>query len=275
MGIIASLLGGAVFAAVMAAIGFGVYYELSKITPLIGLGFRLHVTGYGVVFAGASIALLSREDWAIALFGAVAMLLPTAMIFRMPANAEAFSSWVATLGSAVYIALPVFASISLRRDMGTLDMSWADDLGSFFTLSGASTALGMAWCMMAITATWLGDTLAMVIGRSMGRTPLIPHISPNKTLEGASGAVLGAAIATVMFDIAFGIPGLSASTAIVLGVLFAVVGICGDLMESFIKRSGGVKDSGTLIPGHGGLFDRVDGLMPTLLVAWIAFRFIY
>jgi CDP-diglyceride synthetase len=268
------LLGGAVFAAVITAIGLGAYYELSRITPQIGLGFRLGWPGYGVVFAGASIALLSDDPWGVAVFGALAVLLPVTMIFRLQTDAEGFSTWIATVAAGVYIGFPAFAAITLRQTIGDLEVGWASDLGAFFTLSDDSRALGMGWTMTAIAATWLSDTFALFVGRSLGRTPLIPHISPKKTLEGAAGGVLGAVVATVGLSLLFGLPDVTIPLAILIGVLLSVVGICGDLMESFIKRCGGVKDSGTIIPGHGGIFDRVDALWPTLLVTWVVVQII-
>ena len=197
------------------------------------------------------------------------------MIFRMPISAESFSSWIATIGTGAYIGFPVFAAISLRRDIGDLDVGWASDLGAFFSLSDDSHALGMAWTMTAIAATWLSDTFALFVGRTFGRTPLIPHISPRKTLEGAAGAVLGAVIATVGLTIILGLPDVSIPLAIFIGVLLALVGSAGDLMESFIKRCAGVKDSGSVIPGHGGIFDRVDALLPVLMVTWVITRIVY
>ncbi len=271
---LATLLGGAVFAAVLAAIGVGVYYELSRITPLIGLGFRLGWPGYAVIVAGASIALLTQQPWGTALFAALAALLPILMIFRMPIGAESFSSWVGTIGAGLYVGLPVFAAITLRQTAGELDTGWASDLGAWFTLNGESHALGMAWAIVAVAATWLSDTSALFVGRSLGRTPLIPHISPKKTLEGAAGGVLGAVITTVVLVSILGIPDVTMPRAIGIGVVLAVVGICGDLMESFIKRCAGVKDSGTLIPGHGGVFDRTDALLPALLVTWVMMQVI-
>lgn len=259
----------------ITAIGLGAYYELSRITPHIGLGFRLDWPGYVVIFAAASIALLSEDPWTLSLLLALAVLLPALMIFRLPINAESFSSWVATLAAGAYIGIPAFAAISLRQTVGDLDAGWASDLGAYFSVSDDSRALGMGWAMVAVGATWLSDTFALFVGRSLGRTPLIPHISPRKTLEGAVGGVFGAVVATVGLSILLGLPEVTIPMAVVIGVLLSVVGICGDLMESFIKRCGGVKDSGTLIPGHGGIFDRVDALWPTLLVAWVLLQFVY
>lgn len=275
VGVVGAVLGGAVFAAIIAAIGLGVYHELARMTPHIGLGYRLGWPGYAVIFAGASLALISREPWAIAAFLAVAALLPALMIFRMPIAAESFAAWVCTVAAGAYTGLPVFAAVALRRQVGDLDVSWASDLGAWFSTNDVSSARGMAWTMVAILATWLADTFALFAGRAFGRTPLIPHISPKKTLEGAIGGLFGGVVAVVLLTLVLGIPGVSIPLAIGIGVLLTIVGICGDLMESFIKRCAGTKDSGTLIPGHGGVFDRVDALLPTLLVTWALVQAIY
>jgi phosphatidate cytidylyltransferase len=244
-------------------------------TPQVGLGYRLGWPGYGVIFAAASLALLSRDAWALAALAAIAVLLPTLMIFRLEISAASFAAWVATLAAGAYVAVPVFAAVALRREVGDLDVAWASDVGAWFSVTDDSTALGMAWTMVAILVTWLADTFALFVGRSFGRTPLIPHISPKKTLEGAIGGFLGGVVAVVLLTLVLGIPDVSIPLAIGIGVLLPAVGICGDLMESFIKRCAGVKDSGTLIPGHGGIFDRVDSLLPTLLVTWVLVLGIY
>lgn len=269
VGVVGAVIGGAVFAAIIAAIGLGAYHELSRMTPRIGLGYHLGWPGYGVVFAGAALALVSRDPWAIAALTAIAVLLPTLMIFRLEISADSFASWVATLAGGAYIGFPVFAAVALRQSAGDLEVGWASDLGEAFSTDDQSTALGMAWSMLALLVAWLADTFALFVGRAIGRTPLIPHISPKKTLEGAIGGFLGGVIAVVLVTLLLGIPDISMPLAIGIGALLAAVGICGDLMESFIKRSAGVKDSGTLIPGHGGVFDRVDALLPTFLVAWV------
>lgn len=256
----------------MAAIGLGVYYETSRITPLIGLGYRLEWPGYVVIFLGASISLLSQEPWSFASFISIAVLLPTVMILQLPVSSESFAAWITTAAVGAYVGIAVFAAIALRQEAGILDAEWANDVGTYFSVSDDSYALGMAWTAIAIVVAWLSDTFALLVGRTMGRTPLIPHISPKKTLEGAVGGVLGAVIGTVTLTLLLGIPDVSVAQAIVIGVVLSIVGVGGDLSESFIKRCGGVKDSGTLIPGHGGIFDRVDALLPIFLVTWVIVR---
>ena len=107
--------------------------------------------------------------------------------------------------------------------------------------------------------TWAGDIGAYYVGLRLGRRPLAPRISPKKTVEGALGG-----IAAPMLVAALGQgwiwPGLSVGTALWAGGVLGVVGMLGDLAESAIKRAAGVKDSGRLIPGHGGVLDRLDSL---------------
>jgi phosphatidate cytidylyltransferase len=275
VGIVAAVIGGPVFAAVMAAIGLGVYYEASRITPLIGLGYLLGWPGYATIFVAASVALMTRDAWGVAVVTVAALLLPSVMILQMPTNSESFGSWIASMAMGAYVGFGVYAAIALRHQSGDLDVAWANELGAYFSVSDVSYAVGMAWLAVAIAATWLSDTFALFAGRSFGRTPLIPHISPRKTFEGAAGGVVGAVVGTVGLTILLGIPDVTVPMATLIGVVLAVVGIVGDLTESFIKRSGGVKDSGTLIPGHGGIFDRVDAMLPILLVTWMIVRILY
>ena len=133
---------------------------------------------------------------------------------------------------------------------------------------------GAGLLFAAILATVAYDIGAYVIGRSMGRTPLSAH-SPNKTLEGVvGGAVVSIAVSVVViggFNIApWGdAPGGFADT-IVLGVVAAVAATLGDLCESMLKRDLGVKDMGTMLPGHGGILDRFDGLLFVMPAVWCA-----
>ncbi|MGQ0812489.1 MAG: phosphatidate cytidylyltransferase [Nitrospiraceae bacterium] len=113
-----------------------------------------------------------------------------------------------------------------------------------------------------ILITWASDTGAYFAGRMWGRHRLAPMISPNKTIEGLVGglslAVTAACVARAWF-----LPSLSLLDCVALGVLLTAAGVLGDLTESALKRSAGVKDSGSLIPGHGGMLDRVDSLLFT------------
>lgn len=121
---------------------------------------------------------------------------------------------------------------------------------------------GILLVFFVVLVTWAGDTGAYYAGMSMGRTPLAPRISPNKTVEGLLGGCL-LAVVMALIARAWFIPSFTILDAVVLGVVLTVVGLIGDLSESMFKRGAGVKDSGGLIPGHGGMLDRLDSLLLT------------
>jgi phosphatidate cytidylyltransferase len=107
---------------------------------------------------------------------------------------------------------------------------------------------------------WASDTAAYYVGRLLGRHPLAPAVSPRKTVEGAVGGLAGALLAAFVARAWF-MNRLDVADCAILGVALGVVGMAGDLVESMLKRGAGVKDSARLVPGHGGLLDRVDSLL--------------
>jgi phosphatidate cytidylyltransferase len=130
---------------------------------------------------------------------------------------------------------------------------------------------GGVWLFLLTVITAGSDTGAYYAGRAFGRAKLCPSISPGKTVNGAIGGIATAALLAVVAA-RFLLPAVSSATIAVVAILLAAVGICGDLSESIIKRATGVKDSGTLLGGHGGLLDRIDSL---LLTAPLLFALLY
>jgi len=118
------------------------------------------------------------------------------------------------------------------------------------------------WVFLAIACTAMGDTGAYITGKLCGKRKLAPRISPNKTQEGALGAIVAGMISAVIVRQIF-LPTFSLGLVIVLGALIATIGIIGDLGESLLKRGFNVKDSGKIIPGHGGVLDRLDAILFT------------
>jgi phosphatidate cytidylyltransferase len=112
-----------------------------------------------------------------------------------------------------------------------------------------------------LVIVWTGDIAAYVVGKKFGRHKIAPTISPQKSWEGLAGSVIASAAISAYLGSVAPIPHA------ILGAVFAVLGLGGDMFESALKRRAGVKDSGTLIPGHGGLFDRVDALLPCAIFA--------
>ncbi len=130
---------------------------------------------------------------------------------------------------------------------------------------------GVAWIFFMLTVTWLGDTGAYFAGRALGKHKLYEKISPKKTWEGAIGGAL-TAVAGGLVVRAIGLPDAGLVSVIVLAVLLDAAGVVGDLTESMIKRTFGVKDSGRIMPGHGGILDRVDSLLFTSPVLFYALQ---
>jgi phosphatidate cytidylyltransferase len=119
---------------------------------------------------------------------------------------------------------------------------------------------GEHWVFLGIIAVEAGDTMAYFTGRAIGRRKLAPAVSPNKTVEGAVGGLLGSVVCAVLYAHGF-LPGVTAGYAAAAGAAVGIFGQTGDLFESLIKRAAGVKDSGTILPGHGGILDRADGIL--------------
>lgn len=119
---------------------------------------------------------------------------------------------------------------------------------------------GRNWVFLVMLVVMAGDSCAYFSGITLGRHPLYPAISPKKSIEGAIGGLLGSLGGALLAKVWF-LPMLTIADVVLLGLLLGAVGQLGDLFESMLKRSCGVKDSGTLIPGHGGMLDRLDSLL--------------
>lgn len=162
-------------------------------------------------------------------------------------------AWTKIAG-VVYVAIPIISLMILRHQPDPFLI--AADYGEVKNPDVSATF----YVMFVLCSIWACDTGAYVGGKWLGKRKLAPSISPNKTWEGlafgiVSAATVGLLMALYRYDIHPWWQGL------LYGALLAVVGQCGDLFESWLKRKAGVKDSGTLIPGHGGVLDRVDAIV--------------
>jgi len=131
--------------------------------------------------------------------------------------------------------------------------------------------LGPKLLLFTLVLVWVGDTTAYFVGRSFGRVPMAAQLSPKKTWEGAAANLLGSVIVAVVM---FRWLDIDAFLAVAMAGLANVAGQAGDLLKSAYKRGAGVKDSGTLLPGHGGVLDRIDALILAAPVVWYYFRFV-
>jgi phosphatidate cytidylyltransferase len=136
-------------------------------------------------------------------------------------------------------------------------------------IDGGAGRLGLLALGLLATATWACDILAYLVGVAFGRHKLAPRVSPKKTIEGAVGGVLGAVAASAAAVVLFA-DFLTLRQGLLLGLTCGVAGQAGDLFESLLKRDAGLKDTATLLPGHGGILDRFDSLLFNApLVYWL------
>jgi phosphatidate cytidylyltransferase len=170
----------------------------------------------------------------------------------------ALSAWALTFTGALYIAWLLSHFVLLRALEIPLDPGPLTPLG---------IAPGAAWVILVLAITFLQDTAAYFVGRSLGRHKLAPVLSPKKTWEGAIGGMAGAVAASLICIPLLGLP-LRWWSAVLLGIAGGLAGPLGDLAESLIKRQVGLKDIGKIIPGHGGVLDRADSLLFTAPVLY-------
>jgi len=183
------------------------------------------------------------------------------------ALAEIFSSVSVSAAGLVVIVIPFSAVVRLH----SVDVTGA---GPSFTLNGLSRAwsapgLGRQLLLFTLLIVWVGDSVAYFAGHAFGRTKMTPHLSPNKTWEGAGANLLAALLVAAVFAHWMKFP---QAHMLKMAALGSIAGQVGDLFESAFKRSAGVKDSGTLIPGHGGMLDRIDALIFAAPAVWYYFE---
>lgn len=157
--------------------------------------------------------------------------------------------------------------------LGLVYVAW---LGNFITRINFSSVHGRYLVMYLVVVTKFTDIGAYLVGSTLGRHKMIPRISPKKTWEGTAGGLLFALVASVLMVWAMpatlGASGLTMTHAVVLGLVLGAAAVVGDLAESLVKREAGVKDSGTILPGHGGALDLVDSLLFTGPLLYVYLR---
>ena len=183
------------------------------------------------------------------------------------------------VGAIVGIAWWAFALLWLGRyEFGSNHQSWARALkllaGTLAVIPAwcaltwlhAGDANGDRWLLTSLVAVWSADTGAYFAGRKLGRHKLAPRISPNKTVEGLLGGVVVGTLVALPFAMFAGASAAQLPKVALVAAASILVSVIGDLFESLIKRHAGKKDSGTLIPGHGGVLDRIDAVLAALPV---------
>ena len=223
-----------VFVLFVAAVAGIAAWELGRLFERAGVPTYTRLGPAAVVAVTASFALPSRPAAMFVLTLAVAGLLAAALWSRGPVSIEPTAT---TLLSVLYVGWFLGHVVLLYRGPN-----------------------GGELILFLVGITWLGESAAYAVGSAIGRHKLAPRISPNKTVEGAVAQVIASLLGALVLG-AWLLPQARLLEILGAGALLGLVGQIGDLAESVIKRSVGVKDTGNLIPGHGGLLDRVDGLL--------------
>lgn len=195
------------------------------------------VTYFGVVLILLLVIRHHYHDVPISLLITSAIVISLIwLLFRSPGE-RAFSSWAWTIAGVFYIGWMLGYWIDLRN-----------------------LEVGRDWVFWALFVTFASDTGAFFVGRAWGRHLLAPDISPGKTWEGAMGGLMSGIVASLILSGILSLP-LKFWHLALSGGIISLLAQFGDLVESLLKRNTGVKDSGKLIPGHGGVLDRADSLM--------------
>lgn len=268
-------------------IGTGVVLVAAILAAL----FLLPAAGFAVVML--VIVSIAAHEWArlIELRGG-AVIAFTVLVFVAGAALLALalaSGFAPVVAAACGIATFYWLAAGIPSVLANWQPSSpvARALAAFVVLEGALVAIvalqarSAAFALAAMAIVWIADTAAYFTGRRLGRHKLAPRISPGKTWEGAAGAVVAVVAYALLLvplarraGFAAEIDARAIAVWIVLAIALVALSIVGDLHESLLKRRAGVKDSGSLLPGHGGVLDRIDALlaaMPPVALASLAF----
>ena len=215
---------------------------MAEYTSLLHSNVTLRILT-GVICGPIVIALIVLSWWTTAILIVAALVLATLEYIQLVQH-EPSSTRNDILFGLCYLGTPLIAALWLRGQ---------DD--------------GEKWFLVMLIANWVTDSAAYFTGRFVGKTPFVPTISPKKTWEGVIGGLVGGCILTI---IAASIVGLDIGVAVIfIGIFVPIATVLGDLLESKLKRHFNVKDSGHILPGHGGILDRIDGTLMALPTAAI------
>ncbi len=194
-------------------------------------------------------------------YAAISLGVSAVAAFRKRDLSAAFLTWVGGAFGALWVGGLIFAALILTTP---------DDL--LLKPSGLPVGGGRSWIVILVLTVWACDTFAYLVGRAFPRGRMLPHLSPNKTWSGGiAGAVAGTVACAVL---ASRLTGWDLIGGAVIGLLIAIAAQAGDAAESLLKRGAGVKDSGTLIPGHGGVLDRIDSFLFAAPVLFLVLLFL-
>ncbi|NAO95888.1 phosphatidate cytidylyltransferase [Halomonas sp. Choline-3u-9] len=169
-------------------------------------------------------------------FSAAGWLVNLYWVTRYPAAGEQWQSTVRRLAMGLWVLLPCWVGFNVLRD------------------------IGMAWLLFVLLLVWCADIGAYFVGRHWGKRKLAPHVSPGKSWEGVYGGLAATTILAILFALWLPLGLVGGITLILITAVVTLASVLGDLLESMLKRHRNIKDSSQLLPGHGGVLDRIDSL---------------
>ncbi len=270
LAVVAIYIGGIVFGLLVAAIAGAATWELCRMAEKRGVRpFTWPAVAIASSFALVATAMQTPLDasprfWLITITSVLA--LSAAAIWRRGVEGGPLAAVAVSVSAALLTGGTLSYAIFLRA------MGWPQVVDLSAPVHEVSPWVGPAMVGFPLVLTWLSDTFAYFGGRAWGRRKLIPSVSPGKTVAGAVSGVVGTILVGALYawgvlDNALHIP-VSLVEGAVGGAIVSVVAQTGDLAESLLKREAGVKDSGALLPGHGGVFDRFDSLFFAFPIAY-------
>ena len=204
---------------------------------------------------------------------AAAVLVVLGLAAGLNADTDVWPDFLLPVGGLVAFGIAIKAQHASSgdrfraKDFLALGLSYLPFLLLSYAIDIRAADQGLEWVFFLFTVTFSTDTAAFFVGRAIGKRPLAPTTSPNKTWEGAVGGFVAAIGAATVAAVALNLDA-EVAAIVILGGLMGIVGQAGDLVESKLKRLANVKDSGWLIPGHGGVLDRLDSIVFNLVLVY-------
>jgi phosphatidate cytidylyltransferase len=229
------------------------------------------------------------HQWGATIAGAAILLTFTGKNFQIAHLPTGFIGWWVAV---IFLLVMPLGEVLMSKDFSLKNLGYSaigllyvtvpfgllihirlNAINIHYTALDVGTAPGWLIPLLLIIFIWINDTMAYIVGSLIGRTPFAPAISPKKTIEGTVGGMILAVAAAAVYGYFWGKQYLALQHWVVLALIAAVFGTIGDLIESKLKRMAGVKDSGRIMPGHGGFLDRFDSLLLAAPFAWIYVQF--
>jgi phosphatidate cytidylyltransferase len=219
---------------------FAMTHPGDRVSQAVGVALSA-AASFAVYFGGHDPRVVATALLTVPLLG------PILTLARLGEVSTAAPRALALSAGPLIVAVPLTMFAIVRRDLG-------HD--------------GPGFCVLTLMLAWFGDTGGYFAGRFLGKHKLYEAVSPKKTVEGALGGLAGSVVGALSASFVY-LRSLPVTHAILLGIIGGAAGQAGDLAESLLKRSTGVKDSGSIVPGHGGILDRVDALILTSAAVYL------